>query len=300
MMLDANWARPFIHPMASRKERNVYMKRVVTIQDISCLGRCSITIALPVLSAMGIETAILPTALLSTHSLFPDFTFCDLSGQMQPIADHWKKEGVHFDGIYTGYLGSRHEIETVCRLIRDFRTPDTLVFVDPVMGDNGKLYSGFDGDYVVQNEALCAEADVIVPNITEACFLTGNEYKSDQDEAYIRKLLMDLSVLGAHLCVITGVSLSEGKTGFMGYDPQEKAFFSYQNERVPGSFHGTGDLFSSVSVGALMRGQSWQKAFALAADYTAQTIAATIRDADGEDRRFGVHFETTLPSLLKV
>ena len=276
------------------------MKRVLTVQDISCLGKCSATIALPVLSAMGVETSILPTALLSTHSLFPDFTFCDLSDQMEPISAHWKKEGVSFDGIYTGYLGSRREIDIVRRLIRDFRSSETLVFVDPVMGDNGKLYSGFDKDYVSLNRTLCCEADVIVPNITEACLLTGNAYDPDHDETYIRKLLTELSELGAHVSVITGVSLSDGKTGFMGYDSDRQSFFSYQNEKVPGSFHGTGDLFSSAGVGALMRGMTWQEAFALAADYTSLTIDTTMQEIGTGDRRYGIHFESTLPSLIKM
>ncbi len=286
------------------------MKRVLTIQDISCLGRCSITIALPVISSMGVETSILPTALLSTHSLFRDFTFCDLSGQMEPVTGHWKKEKVPFDAIYTGYLGSIREIGTVEKIIDEFRSPDMIVFVDPVMGDNGKLYAGFDDAYVRRNASLCAKADIIVPNITEACFLTGREYLASYNEDHIRDLLKALSGLGARINVLTGVSLSEGKTGIMGYDAERDSFFSYQNDKVAASFHGTGDLFSSSCVGALMNGLSWQEAFKLAADYTAVTISRTIIDIDNTrsgdpaslscDPRFGVHFESTIPDLIRM
>ena len=273
------------------------MKRVLTVQDISCLGKCSLTIALPVISALGSEAVILPTALLSTHTAFQNFTCKDLSDQIEPIANHWKGEGVKFDAIYTGYLGTISQIDQIKELIRMFRREDTLVFVDPVMADNGKLYAGFDMDYVKKNMELCGVADIIVPNITEACFMTGMEYKEQHDEAYIKELLARLIEFGAKTTVVTGVSLSEGKTGIMGYDSQGGEYFIYQNKKVDRIFHGTGDLFSSTCVGELMRGKTWKEAMQIAADYTAYTIEVTMQNPDKP--WYGVDFETTLPYLMK-
>lgn len=274
------------------------MKRILTIQDISCLGKCSITIALPLISAMGVETVILPTALLSTHTMFTGFTVKDLEDQLIPITEHWKKEKVTFDAIYTGYLGTEEEIDTVKKIIADFRTEDTLVFVDPAMGDNGKLYPAFDNHYALKNAELCAVADIIVPNITEAAFMTGADYKEEYDKAYIEDLLQRLAGLGAKTVALTGVSLSEGKTGVMGYDTLKKEYFSYQNDRIPTSYHGTGDVFSSTTVGALMNEISWQDSLKIAADYTAHTIDVTRNNP--KQPWYGVDFEATLPDLLKT
>jgi len=272
------------------------MKRILTIQDISCLGKCSTTVALPLISAMGIETVILPTAMLSTHTMFSGFTVKDLSDQIRPIADHWKKENVHFDAIYTGYLGTIEEIEMIRELIREFRTEDTLIFVDPAMADNGKLYPAFDLDYAKANAGLCSDADVIVPNITEASFMVDMPYLETYDEDYIREMLQKLAALGSKTVVLTGVSLSEGKTGVMGYDTQKQQYFSYQNQRVPATYHGTGDIFSSVAVGAVLNDLPWSEAFKLAADYTADTISVTLKNP--EKPWYGVDFEATIPELV--
>ena len=271
------------------------MKRILTIQDISCLGKCSITIALPVISAMGVETVILPTAVLSTHTMFKNFTVKDLTDQLLPIIEHWKSENITFDAIYTGYLGSSEEIEIVKKIFDTFRTEDTICFVDPVMADNGKLYPAFDEAYAAQNATLCGKADIIVPNITEACFMTGTEYREQYGRDYIENLLQKLMALGAKTAVITGVSLSEGKTGVMGCDRNQGGYFTYQNDRVNASYHGTGDLFSSVCIGAIMRGMSLQDSMKLAADYTAQTIRVTLENP--KKPWYGVDFEATLPML---
>ena len=272
------------------------MKRILTIQDISCLGKCSLTVALPLLSAMGSEAVILPTALLSTHTMFKGFTCLDLSDQILPIVRHWQQEGVTFDCIYTGYLGTEEEIEMVKQIIGTFRKEDTLIFIDPAMGDNGKLYPAFDAAYAKKNASLCGIGDVIVPNITEAAFMTGLPYKETYDEAYVRELLQALASLGAKTAVLTGVSLSEGKTGVMGLDTVKNEFFVYQNDRVPAAYHGTGDIFSSVSVGALCAGLPWEKAFKIAADYTAATIDVTLQNP--KKPWYGVDFEATIPSLV--
>lgn len=274
------------------------MKKVLTIQDISCFGKCSITVALPVLSAMGIETAILPTAVLSTHTLFRGFTVKDLSDQLIPITDHWLTQNIHFNAIYTGYLGNAEEIEIAGRIFDEFKSDDTLIFIDPVMGDNGKLYPAFDMEYARLNAEFCSKADIIVPNITEACFMTGSEYKESYDEAYILGLLDKLAKLGAGTVVLTGVSLSEGKTGVYGLDTKTGKTFIYQNDRVDASYHGTGDLFSSASLGAIMRGMALPDAFRVAADYTARTIEVTLRNP--ENPWYGVDFEETIPDLIKM
>ena len=272
------------------------MKRILTIQDISCLGKCSLTVALPLISAMGTEAVILPTAVLSTHTMFKNFTVKDLSDQIEPIAAHWKSEGITFDAIATGYLGTEEEIETVKKLIEDFRTPDTLVFIDPAMGDNGKLYPAFNEAYAKKNATLAGIGDVIVPNITVAAFMTGSEYKEQYDEAYVKDLLLKLVGLGAKTAVLTGVSLSEGKTGVMGYESGTGRFFSYQNDRIPVAYHGTGDIFSSVAVGGIVAGLTLDNAMKLAADYTAKTIEVTMENP--KKPWYGVDFEAVIPWLV--
>lgn len=272
------------------------MKRVLTIQDISCLGKCSLTIALPVISALGVETVILPTAVLSTHTMFQNFTCKDLSDQIEPITKHWLSEDVKFDAIYTGYLGTAEQIDQMKELFRQFRGEDTIVFVDPVMADNGKLYPAFDMEYVKKNAELCAAADIIVPNITEAAFMTGMEYKEEYDESYIKEMLSKLNEFGAKISVLTGVSLEPGKTGVMGYDREADDYFVYQNNRIDAAYHGTGDLFSSSCVGEIMKGHSWQDAMRIAADYTAHTIEVTLKNP--EKPWYGVDFEATLPELI--
>lgn len=273
------------------------MKRILTIQDISCFGKCSLTVALPLLSAMGVETVILPTAVLSTHTLFKGFTCKDLSDQLTPITDHWKQEGISFDAIYTGYLGTEEEIETVIEIINTLRNDNTLVIVDPAMGDNGKLYPAFNEHYAKKNADLCAAADITDPNVTEAAFLTGLPYRETYDEAYIRDLLRALADLGTKMPILTGVSLSEGKTGAMGYDAEKGTFFNYQNDRIPAAYHGTGDIFSSVLAGAFVLGAGRTNAIKIAADYTAMTIAETLKNP--ENPWYGVDFEATIPTLIK-
>ncbi len=273
------------------------MKRVLTIQDISCLGKCSLTVALPLISAMGVETVVLPTALLSTHTMFKNAYKADLSQQMEPITEHWKSEGISFDAIYTGYLGKIEEIALVKRLIEDFRNEETLVFIDPAMGDNGRLYTGFDEHYARENASLCALGDVIVPNITEACRMTGMPFREVYQKDYVQELLKKLSAGGARMSVLTGVSLSEGKTGVMGYDSRSGNYFEYQNERIPASYHGTGDIFSSVTIGGLMNGLQPEDAFALASEYTKSSIEATLKNP--RKPWYGVDFETTIPLLIR-
>ena len=274
------------------------MKRILTIQDISCFGKCSLTVALPLLSAMGIETVILPTAVLSTHTMFKNFTVKDLSDQLAPITAHWKQEGITFDAIYTGYLGTEEEIDTVIEIIRTFRNENTLVFIDPAMADNGKLYPAFDEHYAVKNADLCAIADIAVPNITEASYLTGLPYLETYSEEYVKNLLQALAALGTKTPILTGVSLSDGKTGAMGFDTQKGEYFVYQHDRIPVAFHGTGDIFSSVLAGAFVLGIERTRALQIAADYTEMTIVKTLENP--EKPWYGVDFEATIPALVDM
>lgn len=273
------------------------MKRIVTIQDISCVGKCSLTVALPIISAMGVETAIIPTAVLSTHTMFKNFTFKDLTEEIQPITRHWKEENIGFDAIYTGYLGSFEQIDIVASMFDEFKTDSNVIVVDPVMGDNGKLYPAFDEVFAEKMATLCAKADIIVPNMTEASFMTGMEYKEDYDEEYVKKMLLQLSKLGAKISVLTGIGFKEGTTGVMGYDKEKDEFFYYSNEKLPASFHGTGDVFASTFLGAMMNGMGWKEGLKVAADYTAECIRITMNDKEG--CWYGVNFEQGIPYLLK-
>lgn len=273
------------------------MKRIVTVQDISCVGKCSLTVALPIISAMGIETAILPTAVLSTHTMFKNFTCKDLTDQIKPITAHWKQEEMQFGAIYTGYLGSFEQIDLMKEMFDDFKTEDTLLFVDPAMADNGKLYPAFDEAFAKHMATLCAKADIIVPNVTEAAYMTGMEYKESYDEAYIKEMLGKLAELGAKISVLTGVSFKEGKTGVMGYDRIKDEYYYYEQDKLAVSYHGTGDIFSSTCIGAMMNGLDWKEAMQVAADYTAECIRITGEDADKP--WYGVNFELAIPYLLK-
>ena len=274
------------------------MKRIVTIQDISCVGKCSLTVALPIISAMGIECAVIPTSVLSTHTMFKNFTFRDLTDDIAPIAAHWKAEKIGFDAIYTGYLGSFGQLKLISGFIDEFRTPENLVFIDPVMADNGKLYPGFTPEFTHAMAQLCAKADVIVPNLTEAAFLLDLTYKGDgYTETYIKDLLKRLAELGAKNTVLTGISFSPNELGVMGYNAEKDEFFDYFHRRIHVSFHGTGDIFSSTAAGALVRGLSLEKALALAADYTVACIARTMESPDHV--QYGVEFERMIPMLVE-
>lgn len=274
------------------------MKRIATIQDISCLGKCSLTVALPILSAMGMETAILPTAVFSTHTLFSRFTRTDLTEALPGIIEHWKEEKFAFDAIYSGYLGTPRLIGITADLFRRFRNDHSLMVVDPVMADNGKLYPGFTEDYARQMTELCAVADVIVPNMTEASLMLGVPYReSGYDEAYIRLLLRKLTDLGARTAVLTGVSFEEGRIGAMAYCAEDDTFTAYFNDRVDAMYHGTGDIFASTLVGSLVRGDGMEKALQLAADYTRESIRLTKEDPNGVS--YGVNFEQVMGMLTR-
>lgn len=274
------------------------MKRIVTIQDISCVGKCSLTVALPVISACGVETAVIPTAVLSTHTGFNGFTFRDLTDEITPVTEHWKKEGISFDAVYTGYLGSFRQIELMEKLFDDFRTDSNIILVDPVMADNGKLYPGFTQEFADSMANLCSKADIIVPNISEACFMLHKDYPSDgYDETYIKELLKELTGIGAKTAILTGVSFEKGKIGVMSYDSVKDEYFCYFTDKIDKSFHGTGDIFASTVAGSLMKGLSLSGALITAANYTKASIEETVKHA--EHNWYGVDFETAIPVLLQ-
>lgn len=270
------------------------MKRIVTIQDISCLGKCSLTVALPIISAMGVEAAIIPTAVLSTHTMFKGFTCKDLDDQIVPITDHWKELGIKFDGIYTGYLASEAQIQTVMSVIEKLKD-NTVVVVDPAMADNGKLYPAFDEAFPKEMAKLCGIADIILPNITEACFMTGTEYKDKYDENYVFDLVKKLAALGCKKVILKGVVM-HGSYGVLIYDCVANTYRTYFHERIPVGYHGTGDIFSSAFVGALMGGKEFEESVKIAADYVVECIRITA-EREGSNW-YGVDFETAIPFLV--
>lgn len=269
-------------------------KRVLTIQDISCVGQCSLTVALPILSACGHETAVLPSAVLSTHTAgFQGFTFRDLCDDMPAIKNHWVKEGIAFDAVYTGYLGSEKQIDYVAAIINETLKAGGNSYIDPAMADNGKLYPGFDDAYVAAVKRLCGKADYILPNITEACFLTDTPYRESYDKAYIDDLLSKLKALGCKNIILTGVSYAQGKTGIEVVEGESRSY--YEHEFLPNSCHGTGDIYSAGFVGAMLRGKTAYEAAKIAADYTVDCIRCTAGD---KSHWYGAKFEPVLDKLI--
>lgn len=273
-------------------------KKLLTIQDISCVGQCSLTVALPVISAMGIETAILPSAILSTHTGgFTGYTFHDLTEDIPAIKEHWKKENIRFDAFYTGYVGSIKQLEYISDIMDELRKPDSIIIVDPVMGDKGKLYPGFEPSFAKEMAKLCKKADVIVPNLTEAAFMLDEEYiESGHTKEYIERILKKLMALGCKNALLTGVNLEPGKLGIAAYNGETNEITYYFRDLINGMFHGTGDVFASSFAGAMTLGKSVDEAGKIAVDFTVDAIQKTI---DDKSHWYGVKFELALPELIK-
>jgi len=272
------------------------MKKIVTIQDISCVGKCSITVALPIISSMGIETAVIPTAVLSTHTMFNNFTYRDLSNDIPKIAKHWTQEKFNFDGIYTGYLGSIEQIDILKDFFNQFKTDNNFIFVDPVMGDDGKLYPGFNSKFVLKMKDFCKMADIISPNLTEVSYMLEKEYKEDYTEEEIKEILTELSKLGPKQVIITGVRFGENQLGIMSYNKETNKFFSYYKEKIPGKYHGTGDIFASTLVAAIVKGNTLEESLKIAVDYVWETINDTY--LNNKENCYGVNFENKIPYLI--
>jgi len=274
-------------------------KRIAAIHDISGFGKCSLTVALPILSAAGIETSVIPTAILSTHTGgFTGFTYRDLTEDIRPFVQHWKSLNLKFDAIYTGFLGSFEQLELMKEAFDILKSKDTLIMVDPVMADNGKLYSIFSPEFAVGMCSLCKKADILVPNITEASLLVGEPYyEGPHTKDYIETLIRKLTALGPKKIVLTGVFFDETNLGAATYDgDSDKIEYAFA-QRIPGFFHGTGDVFGSALLGALLNGFELRRAAQIAANFTADSIRRTFEAKT--DVRFGVNFEQAIPSFLK-
>ena len=265
------------------------------MQDISCYGQCSITVALPIISAWGYETAILPSAILSTHtSGFKNFTVHDLSNEISKIINHWKTEGIKYDAFYVGYLGEISHVDLVIQIKNELLNKGGFFVLDPVMGDNGKLYPAFNDDYVKAIRKLIKEADIILPNLTEACFLTGIEYKEEYDESYIKNVINKLLELGAKKIALTGIAYKKEMTGVVIYD--ENGYQHFTHKRINKSYHGTGDVYASTFLGAYLSNNDLLKSTKIAAKFVVKAIENTL---DDPNHNYGVKFEPLLADFVK-
>lgn len=275
-------------------------KRIAAVHDLSGLGKCSLTVALPVISASGVECACLPTALLSTHTgEFRGYTFKDLSDQLLPIAEHWKREGLEFDGIYSGYLACAEQEETLEQVIELLSGTDTRLITDPVMADNGAYYSNHGDEMCRAFRRLCKRADIITPNITEAALLTGMPYMSGvHSPEYIDRLLCALSELCGGIVAVTGVCTGENRVGVIAVDSKSGQRFLSERAAQPGVFYGTGDIFASAFSALLVRGAGLRNAVETAVSLVADSIERSVkRDTP---RRCGVDFEGALPAYIQT
>lgn len=273
---------------------NARTPRVAVMQDLSCVGRCSLGVAMAVLPALGVEAAVLPTALLSAHTAFDGFTFADLSPELERILAHWKAMELRFDAIYIGYLGSLRLIELAGHFIDLFGESDVRVILDPAFGDHGRLYTGFDGDYVRAMRGLCARAEIVLPNLTEACLLTDLPFAEEiAPEALAGSARM---LLGGRLrdVLVTSCPFPDGQTGLICAGAHA---FTYPHSRLAMPCHGSGDLFASVFTGLLVRSGSVERAARAAADFTRDCILHSMNCPD--HRWYGVDFEAMLPELVR-
>lgn len=270
--------------------------RVLAIHDVSCVGRCSLTVALPIISSAGLECSVIPTAVLSTHTGgFTGYTYNDLTSDIPAIFAHWKTLGLTFDAIYTGFLGSEEQIDILKRSITDIRRDGTVVIVDPAMADNGRMYACFDMGFAKRMGDLCSIADVIIPNITEACFILGREYvPGPYTKGFVDGLLEDLSRIAGKV-VLTGVDYGDGRLGAAYLDSSSGRRGCIFARTIPGYYHGTGDVFASAFTSAYMKGRSMESSVAIAVDFTVGSISRTCES--GADVRYGVDFEEGLHDL---
>ena len=274
------------------------IKRVVTSHDISCMGRCSITVALPILSSLGIETIILPTSILSTHtSGFVGFTYLDLEDETKKIINHWKSYPRTIDALYTGFLGSVKLIEIIKEYAEQLKTT-SLIVIDPAMADNGKLYPIFNQEYLDKMIELCSIANVVVPNVTEACLMTNTEYFGKiQTKEQIEELLDKVLALGVDKVVLTSVAFNENEIGVAVKEKGKEPYYT-MNEVVNGYFHGTGDVYSSALVGAYLNNNDLNESSKIATEFVVEAIKETINKEDF-DPKYGVNFELVINKLIK-
>lgn len=273
------------------------MKKILTIQDISCFGKCSLTVALPIISCFEIETCVIPTAVLSTHTYkFKDYTFRDLTSDLPLISKHWQKEGITFDGIYTGYVASIKQIEYIKDIIDTFKKEKDIILVDPAMADNGKLYNGFDNEFVKSMKTLCMKADFLVPNITEAMLLLDKNYQDNLNKEDIENILKELSIIYDTSVILTGVSFEEGKLGVAAIDKLSGNIYYYFKDLLSEFFHGTGDIYASTFFASIIKGYTIYESIKIATDFTVASIKETIDEKDLH--WYGVKFEKALKGLM--
>lgn len=273
-------------------------KRVAAIHDISCFGRCSLTVALPILSAAGIETAVIPTAVLSTHTGgFSEYTFRELTSDILPVANHWVKEDIKVDAVYSGYLASKEQVEIVLEAIDLIKKENALIIVDPAMADNGILYGGFEADFPKEMLKLCKTADVLVPNITEAAMLLDVPYKEGPyTKEYIQSLLEGLYEITGAKIVLTGVWFDDHSLGAAVFENNTVNYVF--SEKINKSYHGTGDVFASALVSAIINEKDLILAAKIAVNFTCNCIKHTTKLQP--DDNYGVCFEKEIPNLIKV
>lgn len=280
-------------------KNKVHQRRVAAIHDISGFGKCSLTVALPILSAAGIETCAMPTAILSTHTGgISGFTYRDLTADMRPFMQHWKSLDIKFDAIYSGFLGSFEQIDIVKEFFDIFKRKNNLILVDPVMADNGELYQIFKPEFAKGMQSLCRKADIIVPNLTEAALLLEEPYRpGPYTRTYIEGILRRLSMLGPEKIVLTGVYFKEDELGAATYDRKTGDIEFVFTKKIPGYYHGTGDIFASALLSALLNDFNLDEAAQIAVNFTADSIRRTFKAKT--DYRFGVNFEQCIPDFLK-
>lgn len=272
--------------------------KILTIQDISCFGQCSITVALPIVSAFGIETAILPSAVLSTHTAgFTDFTVRDLTEDLPEIRKHWEKEGIDFDAIYTGFIASPEQLDYIKDIIDSRLKPEGLVFVDPAMADNGEFYNGFDQAFADKMGELCKLGDFILPNTTEACYILHRPWKEEFTKEEMLEMANELADFTQRYVILKGDTHRENELGMIVLDKKESTCEFVYNDRIDYASHGTGDVFASAFVGSTMIGKSPTEAAKVAGEFTKRAIEKTIGD---ENHRYGVKFEQVIPELYDL
>ena len=272
--------------------------KILTIQDISCYGQCSITVALPIVSAFGIETAILPSAVLSTHTAgFTDFTVRDLTEDLPEIRKHWEKEEIYFDAIYTGFIASIEQLDYIKDIIDSRLKPDGIVFVDPAMADHGEFYNGFDQEFADKMGELCKLGDYVLPNTTEACYLLHKPWKEEFTREEMLEMAEELSKFTKRYVILKGDTNEEGKLGMIVLDKEESSCEIVYNDRIDYVSHGTGDVFASAFVGSTMRGKSPTQSAQIAGEFTKRAIEKTVGD---ENHKYGVKFEQVILDLNEL
>lgn len=272
--------------------------KILTIQDISCFGQCSITVALPLVSAFGIETAVLPSAVLSTHtSGFTDYTVRDLTEDLPAIRKHWESEEIYFDAIYTGFIASAEQLDYIKDIIDSRLKPDGVVFVDPAMADHGEFYNGFDQEFADKMGELCKLGDYILPNTTEACYILHKPWKEQFSKEEMLEMAKELSNFTNRFVILKGYENDKNELGMVIFDKKDSSIEIVYNDKVDYVSHGTGDVFASSFVGSIMIGKSPAQAAKIAGEFTKTAIEKTVGD---ETHTYGVKFEQAIPGLYDL